>query len=68
MKEIRTGTGQPEITCQNLGCYHAASNRLNRRSVQQAAAPARQRPARHNLQPDQRNKYGDFFRFSGEET
>ena len=30
MKVIRTGTGQPEITCQNLGCYHAASGRLNR--------------------------------------
>ena len=26
---IRTGRGQPNITCQNLGCYHAANQGLN---------------------------------------
>ena len=26
---IRTGRGQPNITCQNLGCYHAVSQGLN---------------------------------------
>ena len=31
MKRMRTGTGQAtDVTCQNLGCYHAASGRLNR--------------------------------------
>ncbi len=29
-ERIRTGTGQPDTTCQNLGCYHAASAHLNR--------------------------------------
>ena len=24
-KSISAGTGQPDITCQNLGCYHAGS-------------------------------------------
>jgi hypothetical protein len=31
MTRMRTGRDQPEITCQNLGCYHATRNRLNQR-------------------------------------
>src|SRR5215469_16976030 len=27
---MRTGTGHPGTPCQNLGCYHAGSGRLNR--------------------------------------
>src|SRR5580658_8035327 len=49
-KRISADTGQPNITCQNLGCYHAGSrrltlNRLNdldglwKRIFQQLSAP-----------------------------
>ena len=41
---MRTGSGRPNITCQNLGCYHAGTWRLNLRcNVSSAISNARKR-------------------------
>jgi hypothetical protein len=34
---MRTGSGRPNITCQNLGCYHAGTWRLNLRCIVSSA-------------------------------
>src|SRR5437588_492765 len=36
-KWMRTGSGRPNITCQNLGCYHAGTWRLNLRCIVSSA-------------------------------
>jgi len=64
MKVIRTGTGQPEITCQNLGCYHAGSGRLNRRWDWFAV---RAGCGMRNLAAVERNKIRRFFHRSKRE-
>ena len=47
MKRIRTGTGQPDNTCQNLGCYHAGSQGLNLRDH----SPPRQKRCGRSIYP-----------------